>query len=59
MLKISETYIIGADIDKTISESAVSIVKVDMGKAMHVVKTYYGKEALDFYNKITKKDINK
>lgn len=57
-LKISETYVLGVDIDENIDESAVSIGRAEMGK-IYIVKTIHGKEAVEFYNKLIEQEKNK
>lgn len=55
MLKISESYMIGVDIDTESNESAVVIVKVENAK-FKMMKTYKGGDAERFYEDILKAD---
>lgn len=54
-LTVSETYLIGVDINKDMEQSVVAVGRLEIGKN-NIIKTFYGKEAIEFY-KILKGDF--
>ena len=56
MMKISENYIVGVDISYNKEASIVQVVKSvrdGLVPQLEVVKTFIGKEAEDFFEKMT------
>lgn len=58
MLKISESYLIGVDLGLD-DELCITIVKRGENKRLDVVKTVFGEEAEELYEKMTGSPINK